>query len=889
MIIFPDHCIGHYLIHINNYKLKQVSMRQKFTSLVLISTFLLITHCSFGFSVFSVGGVQLICPSCDCASMQAAGVNYENCIDVLTGATQGNTASNFKKLIRYSPTSVMMHTANGTESPIASDDVQKQFDELIRQPGWEKRLSSLKITSGDISDARLNYIATQLKLPIENKLKIKGGDEKKKSNFIFQLSANEGATATDGVSKELRIIPNGSLQYVYKNFGLGLDAGTFKSRPDFSFSNYAKQFEGLGGLDFDKSIDYWKSTYFSVGPQYSFNFKVPGSRSTGAASLFALPSPSNKLVTITLSLKGGLTRNNSPEISFKDSLVPGTAPRNIIVASYKAPDSINTNGYNIKPGIAITYWFNKYFGATVNAQYMIAGGQDEFKTGYRDLKDVNFNLQPKEVWYQISRAPFITTTTKGPGNMLSIGAGVSVKLGVGKSKPELPVEVETKRDNRKPVLGESNVTPAEVNANNPGQKPEEQISENPEKKTKKESDKEYIHPFVVSPPNGTSFSEDEARKPLVFKWTPVTPTPLGEVVYYVKVVEVQQGQQVQSAIASNRAVFEKELSMLSSTTWNAPQPVRGEIKQYAWNVRATDRAGKPYGDNNGTSEPAAFSIGQNDIDIAIDTLRVECCKNGKQQIKITIKNNLANNNTTLKKVWIMAVNGNFGVPYPQDISAQLVPALPFNFLPSSLSGSQGRMDFFADIDCIKDIKSLVVKAEGERNTMMGIVTDNDLESDTLRCICDECDKIKIDIPDKANIKYTAASLNLNSGVLVSPKKVTKITANIVYFSYIPESDECAPCNKDSKTFGNFISASLSANGFPSTGAITYGHEAVWNSNNQLGSMLNGQFDFNISTPPLVKCCSARFKFCIRYSFLFDDCTVCEKVVCYTYNKEGCIN
>lgn len=863
-------------------------MKQKFTSLVLIFTFLLITHCSFGFAVFSVGGVKLICPTCDCASMQAAGVNYENCIDIPASANQGNAASYFKKLVRYSPTSVMIQAADGTESPLASDDVQKKFDELIRQPGWEKRLSSLKITSGDISNARLNSIATQLKLPIENKIKIKGGDEKKKSNFIFQLTANEGATATEGVSKELRIIPNGSLQFVHKNFGIGLDAGTFKSRPDFSFSNYAKQFEGLGGLDFNKSIDYWKSTYFSVGPQYSFNLKVPGKGSTGAASLFALPSPADKSVTITLSLRGGLTRNNSPEITFKDSLVPGTAPRNIIVASYKAPDSINTNGYNIKPGIAITYWFNKYFGATVNAQYMIVGGQDEFKTGYRDLKDVNFDLNPKEVWYQISRAPFITTTTKGPGNMLSIGAGVSVKLGLGKSKPELPVEVETRRNNEKSDLSEPRVSPAEGNPNKPQQEQAEQITANPDKKTKKESDREYIRPFVVSPTNGTSFSEDEARKPLTFKWTPVTPTPAGEVVYYIKVVEIQQGQQAQSAIASNRAVFEKEISMLLSTTWNAPQPLRGEIKQYAWNVRATDRAGKPYGDNNGTSEAAAFSIGQNDIDIAIDTLRIECCKNGKQQIKITIKNNLANNNTSLKKVWIMAVNGNFGVPYPQDISAQLVPVLPFNFLPSSLSGSQGRMDFFADIDCIKDIKSIVVKAEGERNTVMGMVTDNDLESDTLRCICDECDKIKIDIPDKATITYSSSSLNLNSGVLVSPKKVTKITANIVYFSYIPESDECAPCNKDSKAFGNFISASLSANGFPSTGAITYGHEAVWNSNNQLGTMLNGQFDINISTPPLVKCCSARFKFCIRYSFLFDDCTVCEKIVCYTYNKEGCI-
>lgn len=863
-------------------------MRQKFTSLVLTFAFVLITHFTFGFAVFSVGGVKLICPTCDCASMQAAGVNYENCVDVLASATGGNAASAYSKLVRYSPTSVMLRDADGTESPLASDNVQKQFDELIRQPGWEKRLSSLKITAGEISDGRLNSIATQMKLPIESKVKLNAGVEKKKNNLILQLSANEGATATEGVTKELRIIPNGSLQFMHKNFGIGIDAGTFKSRPDFSFSNYAKQFEGLDGLDFNKTVDYWKSTYFSVGPQYSFNLKVPGKGSSGAASFFALPTPTDKSVTITLSLKGGLTRNNSPEITFKDSLVPGTAPKSIIVASYKAPDSVNTNGYNIKPGIAITYWFNKYFGATVNAQYMIAGGQDEFVTGYRDLKDVNFALQQKEVWYQISRAPFVTTTTKGPGNMLSLGAGVSVKLGVGKSRPDLPIEVETRRDTEKWDVNDSSYTPVKVNPNKPQQEPTEQISANPEKETKKESEREYIRPSILSPADGASFSDDEARKPLVFKWTPVAPTPPGVVVYHMKIVEIQQGQKAQSAIAANRAVFEKELDMLSSTTWNAPQSTKGEIKQYAWSVRATDKAGKPFGENNGTSEPAAFSIGQNDIDIAIDTLNVECCKNGKQKIKLTIKNNLPNNNTTLKKVWIMAVNGNFGMPYPMDISAFISPPLPFNFLPSSTSGSQGRMNFTANIDCIKDINSIVIKAEGERNTNMGLVTDNDLESDTLQCICNECDKIKIEIPEKGVINYTGNALTLNTSVIVSPKKIKKITADIVYFSYVPESDDCAPCNKDSKAFGNFASATLSANGFPSPGALMYGHEVVWNSNNLAGAMLNGQLNFNITTPPLVKCCSARFKFCIRYSFLFEDCTVCDKVVCYSFNKEGCI-
>lgn len=185
------------------------------------------------------------------------------------------------------------------------------------------------------------------------------------------------------------------------------------------------------------------------------------------------------------------------------------------------------------------------------------------------------------------------------------------------------------------------------------------------------------------------------------------------------------------------------------------------------------------------------------------------------------------------------------------------------------------------------MNNLVVKAEGERNTPMGIVTDNDLESDTLNCICKECDNIKIEIPDKAQTSFSANTVTVNSPVSVTPKKVKKVTAEIVYFSFKPESEDCAPCNKDSKTYGNIISASLIASGFPTNALVPYGHEAVWNSNSNAGALLNGQFAFIVSVPPLVKCCSARIRYCVRYTFQFDDCTVCEKVVCYTINKEGC--
>jgi hypothetical protein len=472
--------------------------------------------------------------------------------------------------------------------------------------------------------------------------------------------------------------------------------------------------------------------------------------------------------------------------------------------------------------------------------------------------------------------------------MFSIGAGVNVKFGL-KERPTVNSQV--------PPAGKTgpneNLVPASSAVAIPvDQKPVANPSEgvvNPAPEKQKEKEKEYKRPSILSPADGSTLSDAEAEKNIQLKWTSVTPPPPGIIIYHVKLYEVAEGQQPDQAIRSNKAVFAKDITNFTQLSYSKTQSAKTTSKQsrYTWTVQATDPAGKPYGSNNGTSDPASFVVGDNDIDIAIDSLHVECCKDGKQLIKLTIKNNLPNTNTVLRKIIITAVNGNFGMPYPMDISAYVSPPLPYSFLPSSTSVSQGRMNFTVSVDCNLSMNNLVIKAEAERSTNMGLVTDNDLETDTLHCICHDCDNIKITIPEKAETSYSSNIISFNTPVNVSPKKVKKVTADIVYFSYIPESEDCAPCDKDSKTYGNFASATLNAPGFPSNGAILYGHETTWNSNNNAGTMLNGQYSFNITVPPLVKCCSAKFRFCIRYTFLFDDCTVCEKVICYTTNKVGC--
>lgn len=151
--------------------------------------------------------------------------------------------------------------------------------------------------------------------------------------------------------------------------------------------------------------------------------------------------------------------------------------------------------------------------------------------------------------------------------------------------------------------------------------------------------------------------------------------------------------------------------------------------------------------------------------------------------------------------------------------------------------------------------------------------------------CDPCKEpaVKITIPAASgvtvysnNILYFKQSLT----IATSPLKLIKsIKAELTYFEFTPESDDCFPCNKNSATFGNFDTCTLSA--IQGVGAGT--HSMAWiflppkNPNTFPGI-------FNITLPPSVKCCTGTIRWCIRYIIEFDDCAVCSKTVCYEKKK-----
>lgn len=148
--------------------------------------------------------------------------------------------------------------------------------------------------------------------------------------------------------------------------------------------------------------------------------------------------------------------------------------------------------------------------------------------------------------------------------------------------------------------------------------------------------------------------------------------------------------------------------------------------------------------------------------------------------------------------------------------------------------------------------------------------NNETAWDTLHCACDACDEkhFTLNAPTPDVITITGNNIVFNQPLTITtiPSKTIKsIKAELVYFEMVPENNFCIPCNKDAATYGHF------SNG----------------TNSLLWTGPQPSVSITINTPQLTPCCSALFKWCIRYKIEFTDCTTCNKLVCYEKKKEGC--
>jgi hypothetical protein len=379
------------------------------------------------------------------------------------------------------------------------------------------------------------------------------------------------------------------------------------------------------------------------------------------------------------------------------------------------------------------------------------------------------------------------------------------------------------------------------------------------------ADEKSKGPDNVFPEDQKKYAPKGMASPVLFRWTPIVPKPQEPVTYRLKVWQLMQGQNGSQAMRTNQPIVTKDVADITeasiSNIYTGPcKPPY--LCDFIWNVQALNREGKLLG----SSEATMFFVSQ--YIIQLDSIKVLCTpKPGVYSFSYTISNvnpgtaNLTNFAIT-SSVPAGATMGTFSPPLGTSIS----------------SGNQ--LTITGTINAAPNLSNICIGAEITDAANNFWKASKDTCTKVLPCKCDVCDSVKIDVTPKGDITLdTAGNIIQNNMITVSPKPVKNIKAELVYFEYKPESDDCMLCNKDSKTFGNFIGASA---GIVSP-TIPFGHTVNWAPNGQM--VTNQALSFVISMPPTVKCCAAQVKWCIRYVVTFMDCTVCNKLVCYTYNKK----
>jgi hypothetical protein len=454
---------------------------------------------------------------------------------------------------------------------------------------------------------------------------------------------------------------------------------------------------------------------------------------------------------------------------------------------------------------------------------------------------------------------------------------------------------------------------------------------------KPNEDMNYQLPQLIYPANGAILSQTEAMKPLAFRWTPIVPKPKDIVTYRIGIYEVRKGMTAAAVLNSTPVLFEKELSTLTQIVQpSILQRMVSPGSSFGWYVQTLDNQRKPLGKNEGRSEPFTFSIAEkgqkpNDstvykitggaiAEFGLDSAICLPKENGlfKYHIWAHYENksssvdnilindsqpfagypanpnpgpglNLRNNIRMKSGSYNGALTMNDILEASSGTISNIIPVPSSGFTPPSLAPNTShnfQFDYatatnspvqFTYYGLVDD----ALKDKPNRNARN--------EIDSLRypqCPCSACEEITINPKPTGQIQNNGnGSLSLPISLAASPKKVKRIRAELVYFDMKPEDENCLICNRNSNTFGNFITATTTGSGF--SGGVTAGHSVQFDALNDTNISGGIPINFTISIPPIVDCCNAKVNFCIRYVLTFEDCIVCDILVCYHYDIIGC--
>lgn len=419
-------------------------------------------------------------------------------------------------------------------------------------------------------------------------------------------------------------------------------------------------------------------------------------------------------------------------------------------------------------------------------------------------------------------------------------------------------------------------------------------------------------PINALPVNGQNFTQKEAKQPIQLRWTQETPLPSKEIMYTVRVYMVEKGQTPAQVVKNNRPVYEKEVNT-KQTTWQMPAEYANakETKTFVWNVRATDKAGKAIGKNNGTSDATSFTRSSSNCSHSANITSIECLGtiNGLQQYKVCVDyKNTATPGCTDCEILLNTL-GNYGTGITivstnsnTAINTILPPVPPV----SLIAGQQTTICFKATVIAGNNLQFQVHATCNDASATLPEIDRNHENSvfDTLppSCICRDCENAKVDFN---NITTTATGTNgdqynIAGNISVTGLAVFGLEFQIQSFTYTSTPAACSNGITGIEQSGMFLIPATTING---SSAIQVFNETVSPSgtnNNaskdvklvsttQMPSVI--PFNLTIGLPgPLAgfdsKCCKMNYRVCTRITVYYDknSCKSCVFFKCFDFHN-----
>lgn len=410
----------------------------------------------------------------------------------------------------------------------------------------------------------------------------------------------------------------------------------------------------------------------------------------------------------------------------------------------------------------------------------------------------------------------------------------------------------------------------------------------------------YQPPQAIAPADGTVISEADLKKPVTFRWTPVTPKPKDEVIYKLRVFEVKSGQTASGVAKNAPALLQKEIR--NQTQFIVPSLAQLPITKgssYGWYVQAVLPNGTPVGGNNGMSGVMVLKIIIDDstpgcFEIDSTLYKVECNGidiNGHPKYKLTnliLKNVGTNPGKTGLHTGPIT---DYIIPTGFTIS-NLNPLSATNILPNN------SINISFEISNANNPISFVVYSTIPHPTNPLAFCDEAIviTVDLPPCICNDCDTVNIDFVNKSATKVNNNTYNL-TGTLDVNIPFYGAEFQVLSWEYTATPPACTNGVNALEQSAMLLLPSTTVNGnvpvacdvsIPGNNA-----NAVKCVRYLTTTPINDPpFNLTIGLPGALpglppNCCAINYRVCIKATIFLDDkhCNYCSYIECFEFNNQ----